>query len=154
MLPFQLPVRASTDELKRGQSLGRYEIIERIAVGGMAEIYLGRVRGTAGFDKLVAVKRVLPHIAEDQGFVEMFLAEARLAAGLRHANIADVFDVGSVNGSYFFAMEFIHGQDLRSIRMEAKDQNQKIPIEISLAITTGIVSALAYTHSRVGPNGP
>src|SRR5688572_6319237 len=73
-------------DLRRGDTLGRYEIIERIAVGGMAEIFLGRVRGTAGFDKLVAVKRILPHVAADQAFVEMFLAEARLAATLRHPN--------------------------------------------------------------------
>ena len=153
MLPFLLAVRASTEELKRGDTLGRYEIIERVAVGGMAEIYLGRVRGTNGFDKLVAVKRVLPHIAMDQSFLEMFIAEARLAATLRHSNIADVFDVGEANGSYFFAMEFIHGQDVRSIRYEASERKQKVPIEVSLAITSGIASALAYTHSRVGPNG-
>ncbi len=153
MLPLLLPVRAATHELKKGETLGRYEIIQKLAVGGMAEIYLGRVRGTAGFDKLVAIKRVLPHMATEQ-FVEMFLAEARLAATLHHPNIGDVFDVGVVNGSYFFAMEFIHGQDLRSVRLESAALGQKVPLEIALAIVSGIASALHYTHTRTGPNGP
>jgi serine/threonine protein kinase len=147
-------VRAPTDELRKGAHLGRYEIIERIAVGGMAEIYLGRMRGTAGFDKLVAIKRVLPHVAIDQTFIEMFLAEARLAATLRHPNIADVFDVGVVDGSYFLTMEFIHGQDLRTIRHETQVMNKKVPLEISLSVMSGIASALSYAHTRNGPNGP
>src|SRR5204862_290837 len=117
------------------------------------EIFLGRVRGTAGFDKLVAVKRILPHVATDQAFVEMFLAEARLAATLRHPNIGDVFDVGADDGSYFFAMEFIHGQDVRTIRQEAAELARRIPLEISLAIVSGIASALAYTHAKQGPTG-
>jgi len=144
----------TADELKKGASLGRYEIIERIAVGGMAEIYLGRVRGTAGFDKLVAIKRILPFVALDGSFVEMFLAEARLAATLRHPNVADVFDVGIDDGSYFFAMEFIHGQDLRSIRLEADAAGARVPLEITLAIVTGIASALSYAHTKQGPTGP
>ena len=139
------------DELRKGDSLGRYEIIERIAVGGMAEIYLGRVRGTAGFDKLVAIKRILPFVAMDSSFVEMFLGEARLAATLRHPNIADVFDVGIDADSYFFAMEFIHGHDLRTIRQEV---GTSVPIEIALAIISGIASALAYAHAKSGPTGP
>ena len=145
------PVR---DELRRGDSLGRYEIIERIATGGMAEIYLGRVRGNAGFDKLVAIKRILPHVAADHAFVEMFLAEARLAATLRHPNIADVFDVGVVQGSHFFAMEYIHGQDLRTLRREAARSHRRIPLEVTLAIITNVASALAYAHALSGPNGP
>jgi serine/threonine protein kinase len=142
------------DELGRGDSLGRYEIIERIAVGGMAEVYLGRVRGTAGFDKLVAIKRILPFVADDSAFVEMFLGEARLAATLRHPNLADVFDVGIDADSYFFAMEFIHGQDLRDVRLEAQAQSRSMPLEIALAITSGIASALAYAHAKIGPTGP
>ncbi|MDQ3341462.1 MAG: serine/threonine protein kinase [Myxococcota bacterium] len=144
------------DELRRGDSLGRYEIIERIAVGGMAEVYLGRVRGTAGFDKLIAIKRILPLVALDGSFVEMFLAEARLAATLRHPNIADVFDVGIEQGSHFFAMEYIHGQDLRAVRLEVASMARRsgMPLEIAIAIISGIASALAYAHVKSGPNGP
>ena len=142
------------DELRKGDALGRYEIIERIAVGGMAEIYLGRVRGTAGFDKLVAIKRILPFVALDNSFVEMFLAEARLAATLRHPNIADVFDVGIESGSYFFAMEYIHGEDLRSIRIESEAKRRIVPLEIAIAIVSGIASALSYAHLKSGPTGP
>ena len=142
------------DELRRGDSLGRYEIIERIAVGGMAEIYLGRVRGQAGFDKLVAIKRILPFVANDSTFVEMFLAEARLAATLRHPNIADTFDVGIDADSYFFAMEYIHGEDLRSVRQAAESIGRGVPYEIALAVVSGIASALSYAHAKTGPTGP
>ena len=151
---MRAPVRESAEELQRGDALGRYEIIERIATGGMAEIFLGRVRGTAGFDKLVAIKRILPHVAADHGFVDMFLAEARLAATLRHPNIADVFDVGIDADSYFFAMEFLHGQDLRAVRLEAQAATGRMPLEIALAIVSNIASALSYAHTRVGPLGP
>jgi eukaryotic-like serine/threonine-protein kinase len=144
----------SMDELKRGATLGRYEIIERLAIGGMAEIYLGRVRGTAGFDKLVAIKRILPDVALDHAYVEMFLAEARLAATLRHPNIADVFDVGADHGSYFFAMELVHGQNVRAIRREAATRNEGVPLAITLAIVSGVASALVYTHTKRGPGGP
>jgi serine/threonine protein kinase len=150
-----LPISVtSADELSKGDTLGRYEIIEQIAVGGMAQIYLGRVRGTAGFDKLVAIKRILPSVAIDSSFVEMFLAEARLAATLRHPNIADVFDVGRDGGSYFMAMEYIHGLDARDIRAEAESVGRGVPTEIALAIVSGVASALAYAHAKVGPTGP
>jgi serine/threonine protein kinase len=142
------------DELSKGDTLGRYEIIEKIAVGGMAQIYLGRVRGTAGFDKLVAIKRIMPSVALDASFVEMFLAEARLAATLRHPNIADVFDVGNDGGSYFMAMEYIHGLDAREIRAEAESRARGVPLEIAIAIVSGVASALAYAHTKVGPTGP
>jgi len=84
----------------------------------------------------------------------MFLDEARLSATLRHANIADVFDLGNENGSYFFAMEYIHGQDARQIRLQAHEVGHPIPLEIALAITRGATSALAYAHDKVGPTGP
>jgi serine/threonine protein kinase len=142
------------EDLKQGASLGRYEIIRKLAVGGMAEIYLARVRGTAGFEKLVVLKRISPVVADDQGFVQMFLDEARLAATLRHPNIADVFDVGTEDSSYYFAMEFIHGQDARSIRLEANERGKQIPLEVALAITSGTSYALAYAHAKTGPSGP
>src|SRR5688500_6986734 len=92
--PGALPQRVlpAIADIRPGSTLGKYEILEKLAVGGMAEIYLGRVRGTAGFAKLVAIKRILPAVAADRGFVQMFLEEARLAATLRHTNVADVFD--------------------------------------------------------------
>jgi len=142
------------DELKPGNTLGKYEIVRKLAVGGMAQIYLARARGTAGFEKLVVLKRILPSVAEDHGFVQMFLDEARLAAALRHPNIADVFDVGTESDSYYFAMEFIHGQDVRTIRLAAYEANRDIPLEVALAIISGTAYALSYAHAYAGLTGP
>jgi len=143
-----------TDDFQPGTTLGRYEIVKKLAVGGMAQIYLARVRATAGFEKLVVLKRISPLVAGDRGFVQMFLDEARLAATLRHPNIADVFDVGTEDGSYYFAMEFIHGQDARSLRLAANELRRAIPLEVSLGILSGTAYALAYAHAKDGPNGP
>src|SRR5215471_6964681 len=142
------PRAAATYELMRGTTLGKYEILRRLATGGMAEIYLARVRGTAGFEKVVVLKRILPNVAEDPTFVQMFLDEARLAATLQHPNIADVYDVGEEGGIYFFAMEFVHGQDSRSIHAAARKRNEPVPLAIALAIIHGVATALDYAHSR------
>jgi serine/threonine protein kinase len=132
---------------------GKYEVLRKIAMGGMAEIYLCRIRGTAGFEKLAVVKRILPTVANDPNFVQMFLDEARLAATLQHPNIADVYEVGDHEGAPFFAMEYIHGQDVRSIRLASRSRGETVPLAIALAIVHGTASALDYAHDRTGPDG-
>jgi serine/threonine protein kinase len=140
-------------DLPSGTMLGKYEILKKLATGGMAEIYLARVRGNAGFEKLVVIKRILPTVADDPTFVRMFLDEARLAATLHHPNIADVYEVGEHEGAPFFAMEFVHGQDVRAIRMGARKMQERVPLAIALAIVHGSASALDYAHDRTGPDG-
>jgi len=140
-------------ELTPGEVLGKYEILRKLAVGGMAEIYLARTRGNAGFEKVVVLKRILPQVAEDPTFVQMFLEEARLAATLNHPNVAHVYDVGEVDGQHFFTMEFVHGQDVRSIRHEMKKREEAVPLPISLAVIHGTAAALHYAHERTGPDG-
>jgi serine/threonine protein kinase len=147
-------VATYADDLQPGSQLGKYEIIRELATGGMATIYLARVSGTAGFEKLVVLKCILPSLARDRGFVDMFLDEARLAATLRHSNIADVFDVGVEDGTYFFAMEYIHGHNARSVRIESRQRQFPVPLEVSLAIVTSTAAALGYAHDRTGPSGP
>jgi eukaryotic-like serine/threonine-protein kinase len=141
-------------EIPRGTTLGKYEVLRKIATGGMAEIYLARVRGTAGFEKLVVLKRILPTVATDPTFVRMFLDEARLAATLQHPNIADVYDVGEADGAYFFTMEFVHGEDARGLRFATRKRNERPPLAIALAIVQGTASALDYAHDKQGPSGP
>lgn len=143
-----------TAEIEQGTSIGKYEVLRKLATGGMAEIYLARVRGIVGFEKLVVLKRILPNVAEDPAFVQMFLDEARLAATLQHPNIADVYDVGSEHGSYFFTMEFIHGEDARTLRIVTRKRGEPVPLPQALAIVHGTASALAYAHDKVGPEGP
>src|SRR2546421_881828 len=100
--------------------IGKYKLLRLIASGGMAEGYLARQAGAAGFEKLVCLKRILPHLARDRQFVEMFLNEARLAARLDHPNIVSIYDLGEANGNYFIAMEFIDGPSLRAVAKRAR----------------------------------
>jgi serine/threonine protein kinase len=142
-----------TGEFHPGDTLGKYEIVRELATGGMAQIYLARVTGQAGFEKNVVLKCILPSLASDRQFVTMFLDEARLAATLRHNNIADVFDVGVEGKTYYFAMEYIAGHNARAVRIKARERRVRIPIEIALAIVGGTAGALHYAHTRTDANG-
>jgi hypothetical protein len=136
--------------LDEGTQLGRYTIVRRIGSGGMAELYLARARGIGGFDKLLALKLVLPHVADDPEFIEMFLDEARLAATLDHANIAHVVDIGRVGGEHFYAMEYVHGLDLREI---TRGVQGPLPIDVALTIVLGVAAGLHHAHERCGHDG-
>ena len=133
--------------------LGKYEILQRIAFGGMAEIYLARASGIEGFEKVVVLKRILPQYAADREFVQMFLREARLAATLDQANIAHVYDIGEEGGSYFYTMEYLHGQDVRGIMRTLKRRDQRLPLEHALGIIMGAASGLHHAHEKKGPDG-
>src|SRR5262249_30252285 len=84
-------------------AFGRYSLVAKLATGGMAEIFLARLVGAAGFEKLVCIKRILPHLAKDQQLVQMFLAEAQIAARISHPNVCQVFELGEIDGRYFIA---------------------------------------------------
>jgi len=141
------------DGVSSALHLGKYEIIQRIAFGGMAEIYLARASGIEGFEKVVVLKRILPQYAADREFVQMFLREARLAATLDQANIAHVYDIGEEGGSYFYTMEYLHGQDVRGIMRTLKRRDQRLPLEHALGIIMGAASGLHYAHEKKGPDG-
>lgn len=128
---------------------GKYTLIRKLANGGMAELYLALQRSVAGFEKLIVVKRILPHLAQDRAFIELLLTEARIAATLSHPNIAHVYDVGEVDGQYYIAMEHIHGEDLRSIVKQMKKVGvSTFPLEHALAIVLGCGAGLAYAHEK------
>jgi serine/threonine-protein kinase len=131
---------ASSSDPKR---LGRYEIVELLAQGGMAELFLARLPGIEGFAKHVVVKRVLPNLARDREFIQMFIEEARLAATLHHQNIVQVHDIGHDDDGYFFAMEYLHGVDVGEILRE-----REIPLEIALEIVRASCAGLHYAHER------
>ena len=136
-----------------GDKLGKYELIRQIAVGGMAELYLARTVGIEGFEKLVVVKRILPQHVANSSFVNMFLNEARLAATLHHPNIAQVYDIGLEDGDYFFAMEYVHGEDLHRILTSAAEQGVPISLDVALTLIAGLCSGLHYAHEKAGPEG-
>jgi len=133
--------------------IGKYQLVRRIATGGMAEIFLARAQSIQGFEKLVVLKRILPQHAESEDFIHMFLTEARLAATLHHPNIVQVFDMGEEHGALFFTMEYVRGQDLRTIVRAARKQHRPIPLEHILHIVNGVAAGLNHAHDKVGPNG-
>ncbi|MHB8879800.1 MAG: serine/threonine protein kinase, partial [Myxococcaceae bacterium] len=136
------------------QGFGKYVLVSKLAAGGMAVTYRARLTGAAGVTKQVVIKKILPHSADDAGFVEMFISEARVAAGLSHGNIAQVFDFGEVNGEYFIAMEFVHGQPLsRVLNRAAKMQMPFVPTPLALHIGMKMCDGLHYAHTRLGEDG-
>ena len=138
------------DEPRR---LGRYEILRPLARGGMAELFLARATGIQGFEKLVVVKRILPEMARDTEYVEMFLEEARLAAGLHHSNIVQVYDIGEDEAAPFFAMEYLHGEDVRTVARGAQLRGERIPVEHALAIAIGVAAGLHHAHEQRDSDG-
>ena len=133
--------------------IGKYKLVRLIASGGMAEVYLARQAGAAGFEKLVCLKRILPHLARDRQFVEMFLNEARLAARLDHPNIVSIHDLGEANGNYFIAMEFIDGPSLRAVAKRAQERGERLPIAEVVKIVSMAAGGLHYAHDLAGPDG-
>jgi serine/threonine-protein kinase len=131
------------------RQFGKYTLLRRLAAGGMAEIFLALHRSVAGFEKLIVIKRILPSMNGDRAFIEMLLHEARIAATMSHPNIVQTFDVGQVEGTYFIAMEHIHGEDIRSIvRAMRKKALNDFPLEHAVAIAIGTCAGLAYAHDK------
>ena len=133
--------------------IGKYKLVRLIASGGMAEVYLARQAGAAGFEKLVCLKRILPHLARDKQFVEMFLNEARLAARLDHPNIVSIFDLGEANGNYFIAMEFIDGPSLRAAAKRALERGERLPIPEIVKVVSMAAAGLHYAHELTDAGG-
>jgi eukaryotic-like serine/threonine-protein kinase len=133
---------------------GQYELRELIAVGGMAEVYKGRVAGAEGFEKLVAIKRILPDLAEDERFVKMLLTEARIHSALSHRNIVQIHDLGiSGDGEYFIVLEYVEGYDLRVVTDQLSEQGEIIPEALSLHIAAEIAQGLHFAHELRGADG-
>ena len=134
-------------------TFGKYILDGRIASGGMAEVYKARSRGQAGFEKIVVIKKILPHLAQEEEFVELFIDEARIAVQLVHVNIVQVFDLGEIDGQYFMAMEYIQGQDLSRIIMKTARTQSRFPIDLALFIIAEVLKALQFAHQRQDENG-
>ena len=131
----------------------RYRVIERLASGGMAEVFLAESAGIEGFKKQVAIKRVLPHLSEKKRFIAMFLDEARLSASLSHSNVAQVFDIGVGDSAYFIVMEYVDGADLKAVIEFMRRENQRFPVESACFIAAKICEGLTYAHELRGTDG-
>ena len=137
----------------RDDVYGPYQLEDRIAVGGMAEVFKAKRAGAAGFEKTLAIKRILPHLSDNEEFVNMFVDEAKMVAGLTHPNIVQILDLGKLEKSYFIAMEYVHGRDLRTILKRAKEKDLRLPLDLSLRIVGALCAALEFAHRKKDERG-
>jgi serine/threonine protein kinase len=142
---------ASVSEV--GATANKYEILAKLAKGGMAEIFLARGKGVAGVERYCVLKRILRERAQDAQFAQMFLDEARLAAQLQHPNIASVYDVGQLGDSYFFTMEYVHGETVRSLLQRLSELDRRLPLGCALTIAASAAAGLHHAHERNGFDG-
>ena len=127
---------------------GRYILLNKIAVGGMAEVHRAKSFGAEGFEKLIAIKRLYPHLTEDTSFVQMFINEAKLAATLNHVNTVPIYDFGLQEGLYFIAMEYVRGCDLATLLSRCREYQQHIPLGLAIWILIEICNGLDYAHRK------
>lgn len=142
--PHEPPSRPEAEPLILQRWVGRYELIHRINHGGMATVYLGRAKGEAGFEKIVAVKVIHPHLAAEAEFVGMFLDEARIAARIHHPHVVEILDLGERDGVYYMVMEFIEGENLSSLVRALK--GEPLPVAVVLQILSDTLEGLGAAH--------
>jgi serine/threonine protein kinase len=127
---------------------GKYQLLEVIGHGGMAEVFKAKSYGVEGFEKLLVIKRILPKFANNIRFVDMFINEAKISVSLNHANVVQVFDLGKVGDSYFIAMEYVHGMDLAAVIRSCKKLGRQVPMELIAFIGSEVAKGLDYAHRR------
>ncbi|HRZ79848.1 MAG TPA: serine/threonine-protein kinase, partial [bacterium] len=141
-------MEASKPEFKLPRSFGKYYLLELINVGGMAEVFKAKMFGVEGFEKIVAIKKILPEVAEDAEFIRMFIDEAKIAVRLQHPNIVQILELGKIEDSYFIAMELVNGKDLKTIRKRLKRVELLMPVEQSAYIISQVCDGLDYAHRK------
>ena len=134
--------------MEHGKQFGQYQLIKRVASGGMAEIHLAKTEGIAGFEKLLALKVINPKFSSDQEFIDMLIDEAKLAVQLSHVNIGQTFDLGRIDDVYFIAMEFIDGRDLYQLLVRCAELEKHIPFDIVTFIGMEVAAGLQYAHTK------
>ncbi len=134
------------------QQFGDYHLLEKIATGGMAEVYRARAYGLAGFEKILVIKKVLSSLAKDEEFIRLFIDEAKILVQLLHVNIVQVFELDEVNGNYYMALEYVHGLDLARLVSRAKHRGA-FPLPLALFIVAEVLKALDFAHARTDEEG-
>ena len=136
-----------------GERLDRYELIAELASGGMATVYLARITGVAGFQRLVAVKRLHPHLAREPEFIEMFLDEARLAARIHHPNVVPIQEVGTSERGYYLVMDYVEGDTFAPLLARAAQAKQRIPDAVTVRVLLDTLAGLHAAHEMTDDTG-
>jgi hypothetical protein len=146
------PARAAQPDFKP-HLFGKFFLLQRLAMGGMAEIYRAKVVGAGGFEKELAVKRILPARSQDQGFIKMLVNEAKLTAQLTHSNVAQIYECGAVDGTYFIAMELVHGVSMKEMMNAFARAGATLSPEQAIFIVLQLLHGLDYAHRKTGADG-
>ncbi len=147
------PSRTDTGGSAGQGTIGRYDIVKKLGSGGMAEVYLARAQGEAGFEKLFALKVLHRNLAAETMVVEHFLDEARLASRLSHPNIVQITDLGKAGDEYFIAMEYIDGSDLEKLLFACDERGEHVPLKVALFLIRKICDGLQAAHTAAGADG-
>ena len=131
----------------------KYLLLGRIAQGGMAEVFLAKTFGAAGFERFLAIKRLLPSVMHNDEFVNMFIDEAKISTQLNHANITQIYELGQQEGQFFIAMEFVHGKELRAVNLRAKKLGKKVDQRVAAQIIAKAAEGLDYAHHKKDTSG-
>ena len=130
------------------QTFGKYQILERIATGGMAEIYKAKLEGIGGFQRTFAIKRILPNLSQNSEYIAMLVDEAKVAGLLSHANIVQILDLGQVDGIWYIAMEYVEGRDLGGVLRRAREKGLTLPVPHTVFVAIELLKGLEYAHGR------
>ena len=135
------------------KQFGKYLLERQLAIGGMAEVFLARQHGPAGFEKTLVIKRILPHFANDEQFITMFLDEARTSAKLNHPNLVQIYELGEAEGTYYIAMEYIRGESLNKVIKTLKQHGMHMPLHLAAKIIASVCAGLDYAHNFASDSG-
>src|SRR5437870_7396969 len=139
--------------MRQPVQFGKYLLLDRIAVGGMAEVFAAKAFGAEGFERILAIKKILPTMGEDPELVSMFVDEARIAVQLSHPSIVQVLELGKHDDTLYIAMEYISGRDLRQLLDRFRRRGHPMPIPYACAIAARVCDALDYAHRKVDASG-
>ncbi|MCP3169522.1 serine/threonine protein kinase [Myxococcus qinghaiensis] len=143
----------STAPTESSRFLGRYELVHPLGQGGMGEVFLAKISGAAGFEKPCIVKTILPTLLKDRQFLDRFHHEAKVLVHLVHSSIAQVYDMGEADGTYYMALEYVAGVDLAYLLEQARMQGAQVPVPVALFLGQRMAEGLGYAHRKVGPDG-
>jgi serine/threonine protein kinase len=135
------------------EAFGKYYLIDKVAVGGMAEIFKAKTFGEGGFENLFIIKRIVSHMSDNEQFIQMFLDEARITALLQHANVVRIYDFGKIQSNYFLAMDFVDGKDVKHILRKMYSLGKQLHIQLAVYIAMEAAKGLDYAHKKTNLQG-